>query len=107
MFRAGVFINVMFCAIWYHLYNFKNVKNTHGGVLLLVKLQDAACNFTKSNTPPCMFFAFFKLYKWHQIAQRTTNTAFTQKTDYYWNKLPQNSSTTVILAWYLKQVLKC
>ena len=22
-----------------HLYNFKNVKNTHGGVLLLVKLQ--------------------------------------------------------------------
>ena len=29
----------MFCAIWYHLYNLKNVKNTHGGVLLLVKLQ--------------------------------------------------------------------
>ena len=27
------------CAIWYHLYNFKNVKNTHGGVLILVKLQ--------------------------------------------------------------------
>ena len=26
-------------AIWYHLYNSKNVKNTHGGVLLLVKLQ--------------------------------------------------------------------
>ena len=29
----------MFCAIWYHLKNFKNVKNTYGGVLLLVKLQ--------------------------------------------------------------------
>ena len=28
-------------AIWYHLYNLKNVKNTHGGVLLLVKLQAA------------------------------------------------------------------
>ena len=27
----------MFCAIWYHLYNLKNVKNTYGGVLLLVK----------------------------------------------------------------------
>ena len=26
-------------AIWYHLYNLKNVKNTLGGVLLLVKLQ--------------------------------------------------------------------
>ena len=30
---------VMRFAIWYHLYNSKNVKNTHGGVLLLVKLQ--------------------------------------------------------------------
>ena len=25
---------VMRCAIWYHFYNFKNVKNTHGGVLI-------------------------------------------------------------------------
>ena len=24
----------MLCAIWYHLYNFKNVKNTHVRVLL-------------------------------------------------------------------------
>ena len=23
-------------AIWYHLYNLKNVTNTHGGVLLLI-----------------------------------------------------------------------
>ena len=23
------------CAIWYHLYNLKNMKNTHGGVLIL------------------------------------------------------------------------
>ena len=30
---------LMSCAIWYHLYNLKSVKNTHGGVLLLVKLQ--------------------------------------------------------------------
>ena len=29
----------MRCAICYNLYNFKNVKNTHGGVLVLVKLQ--------------------------------------------------------------------
>ena len=27
---------VMRCAIWYYLYNLKNVKNTHGGVLILV-----------------------------------------------------------------------
>ena len=42
----------MFCAIWYHLYNLKNVKNTYGGVLLLVKLQAKACIFIKSDTPP-------------------------------------------------------
>ena len=30
---------VMFCTIWYHLHNFKNVENTNGGVLHLVKLQ--------------------------------------------------------------------
>ena len=29
----------MRCAIWYYLGNFKNLKNTHGGVLLLLKLQ--------------------------------------------------------------------
>ena len=29
-------IIVVLCAIWYHLYNLKNMKNTHGGLLLLV-----------------------------------------------------------------------
>ena len=27
------------CTVWYHLCNLKNVKNTHRGVLILVKLQ--------------------------------------------------------------------
>ena len=58
------------CAIWYHLHNLKNVKNTYGGVLSLVKSQAEACNFTKINTPPWVFSMFFKLYKWYQIAQR-------------------------------------
>ena len=53
------FIYVMCCAIWYHVYNLKNVKNTHGRVLVF-------------NTLPWLFFAFFKLYKWYQIAQRIT-----------------------------------
>ena len=64
------------CAIWYHLRNLKSVKNTHGGVLLYVKLQAEACNFTKSNIPPWVFFTFFKLYEWYQIAQSTTNVGF-------------------------------
>ena len=29
--------------------------------------------FTKINTPPWMFFMFFKLYKWYQIAQRNAS----------------------------------
>ena len=33
------------------MYNLKSVKNTHGGVLLLV-------NFTKSNTPSTVFLRF-------------------------------------------------
>ena len=48
----------MRCAIWYHLYNLKNVSNTHGGVILLVKLQAKDCNFTKS-TPPWVFIQVF------------------------------------------------
>ena len=31
--------DVMRCVTWYHLCNLKNVKNTHGGVVYLVKLQ--------------------------------------------------------------------
>ena len=48
----------MLCAIWYQLYNFKNVKDTHGKVLLFVKLQALGCNFTKSNIPHGCFSSF-------------------------------------------------
>ena len=60
------------CAIWYHLYNFKNVKNTHGRVLLLVKLQAQTFNFTKSKAPPWVSFTFLKSRKYYQIAQSVT-----------------------------------
>ena len=39
--------------------NFRKVAGfSHEGVLLLVKLQVLACNFTKSSTPPWVFFNF-------------------------------------------------
>ena len=73
------------CAIWYNLYNLKNVKNTHGGVLLLAKLQAKGCSFTKSSTPPWVFFTFFKLYKWYQIMQ---NISYKRtKKSQIWHKL--------------------
>ena len=37
-----ILLHVMLCPIWYHLHSLKNVKNTDGGVLLLVKLQPPA-----------------------------------------------------------------
>ena len=36
----------MRCAICYRSYNLKNVKNTHGRMLILVKLQAKALNLT-------------------------------------------------------------
>ena len=68
---------VMRCAIWYHLYNLKNVKNTHGGVLILVKLQASADNFTKINTPPWVFFTFVQMHvcMFVQIVQMVPNRA--------------------------------
>ena len=30
----------------------------------------SGCNFTTGNTPPWVFFTFFKLYKRYQIAQK-------------------------------------
>ena len=71
-----VSLNVMRCAIWYHLCNSKNVKNTHGEVLLLEKLQAKSLNFTKSSTTLWVFFTFLKLYKWYQIAQNITYMTF-------------------------------
>ena len=59
----------MLCTIWYHLHSLKHGEKTHGGVILLVKLQVEASNFTKSITPPWVIFTFFRLYKWYQIAQ--------------------------------------
>ena len=37
-----------------------------------VNFSNNNCNFTKISTPPWVFFTFFKLFKWYQIAQRTT-----------------------------------
>ena len=52
----------MLCAIWYHLHNLKNVKNTHGVMLILVRLQAEAYK-SKCHTPDetTMFQRFFQI----------------------------------------------
>ena len=71
LFHGAELKYVMRFAIWYHLHNFKKVKNTQGGVLILVKLQAEACNFTKINTPAWVLFTFFKLLR--MVPNRTTH----------------------------------
>ena len=48
----------MRCAIWYHLYNWKIVKNTHGGALRLVKLHSTVGVFHD-----------FSIVQMYQVAQ--------------------------------------
>ena len=55
----------MLCKNWYHLHNLINMKNTPGGVSLLVNFWAGANKFIRSNPPPWVFFKFFKLYKWY------------------------------------------
>ena len=49
---------VMRCAICYHLYDLKNMKSNRGKVLFL-----SLYNFTQNNTPPRIFFTFFKFHE--------------------------------------------
>ena len=65
----------MFSAIGYHLYNFKNVKNTHGGVLL------------KSNE---CFFTFFKFYNTQSCkASQINNGSFPLSPPTRFSQLPE------------------
>ena len=44
---------------------FKKCEKHPWRVILLVKLEPSACNFTTSITPPRVIFTFFKLCKWY------------------------------------------
>ena len=63
----------MRCAIWYHLYNVKNVKNTHGGVLISVQLRADALREHSS----IGVFHFFKIVQ--MIPNRATHHISSEK----------------------------
>ena len=44
--------NVMRCAIWYHLYNLKNVENTHRGVLRFLNCTNGTKSRKASHMTP-------------------------------------------------------
>ena len=70
---------VTLCAIWYQLYNFKNIKNTRGRLLLLVKLHADSATLLKVTLLHGCFLRFlnsvngaksckaFEIYAFHSI----------------------------------------
>ena len=58
---------MMLSAIWYHLPDLKDMKNIHGGVLIVavVKLQTEASSTDVSHT--------FEMYKWYQYPQSVSS----------------------------------
>ena len=87
---------VMRCAIWYHLDILKNVKNTHGGVLILVlKLtllhgcfsRFLNCtNRTKSRSAPHMVsssvFYWNTVFRWLETLAKTGKSNITSSLDF-------------------------
>ena len=75
----------MLSAIWNHLNRSKNVKNAHGRLLLLFKLQASVCIFTQSNTllHEC-FSRFFNCANGTKLCKTSriiiTNNNFTPQT---------------------------
>ena len=60
-------------------YNSKNVKNTHERAILLVKLQAEVCNFSKSNTPPWVFFTFLNCPNGNKSRKASHAVIFTRR----------------------------
>ena len=57
------------CKIFHHLCHLKNVKSTHGGLLLLADFRLETATLLKVTLVHGCFSRFFKLYKWYKIAQ--------------------------------------
>ena len=77
---------MVLCAVWCHLCNFKSVKNNHGRVLPLVQLQAEACNFTETKTPPWMFFLFLNCINGTRLHKLSQIIAFTGVVDFVLNE---------------------
>ena len=86
-FSFAFYVYVMLCAIWYRLYTIKNVRKTHEGVLVLVKLS-LKVSFIKGITPPWVLFTFFIFYKWYLIGENVSYVALIEQ--------------LVLVGWYRK-----
>ena len=84
---------VMLWAICCHLNKSKNVKNSHGEELLLVKLQASAYNFNKNITPPWVFSCFLSCPKCYQIQQSFSYRQSNMQNKFGWKNKVKNYPT--------------
>ena len=80
----GLIIYLLFQEILYHRSSYDSpfllifllqnhrlcIKRSTESIVYMIICGALDCNFSKINTLPWVFFIFFKLYKWYQIAQR-------------------------------------
>ena len=64
----------MLCAIWYYLYNLKNVKIIYTEVLFWVKLHAEACHLLKVKHLHGCFFAFFKEVWYNKLVDEISSS---------------------------------
>ena len=64
---------------------FKKRKKHPWRSVTFSKVAESACNFTKSNNRPRVFFMFLKLYNWYQIAQSVTYSPSIRTISVIWN----------------------
>ena len=76
------------------------MKNTHEGVLLSVKLQAKSCNFTKSHSPPWMFFTFLNC---KMVRNRTKYHIFVGVLDYIPHS-PPDCHKLFTSQWNIEQI---
>ena len=72
---------------------------------LFAKSQTSDCNFAESKTSSWVFFTFFKLYKWYQIAQSITRSTSKVYHGFQWWNRAKNHVVRVMevkaLSWLL------
>ena len=73
---------VMFCAVWFHLSNLKNLVNLHGGVLLLKT--GTLLKVTVRNGCFSFFFFWLKLYNAIPQCKKNISYEFTYHQDFEW-----------------------
>ena len=92
--RQIPFFLVTLCAIWYHLYNLKNMKTTNGGGILLIKFQAEACSFTKRTLAHGYFSSFLN-------CTSSTRSCKVSHMFFFFDELWRNKTLIIVILYYI------